>query len=100
MIAPPYFTRIIIIILLLTITGNAMATQGKINWRSIMTSDEAYTYKPKVNSKAQIKVPTVKVNAKKTTKNFMEGWKSSGVNAKRYIQRQFIKNHYKKVNNN
>ena len=48
----------------------------------------------------QVKVPTVEVKAKETTKNFMEGWKSSGVNAKRYIQRQFIKNHYKKVNNN
>jgi hypothetical protein len=57
MIAPPYFTRIIIIILLLTITGNAMATQGKINWKSIMTSDEAYTYKPKVKP---VVIPAVK----------------------------------------
>lgn len=76
-----------------------MATQGKINWKSIMTSDEAYTYKPKVNSKAQVKVPTVKVKAKETTKNFMEGWENS-INKKSWIKRQFIKNHYKKVNNN
>ena len=25
-----------------------MAKQGKTNWKSIMTSDEAYTYKPVV----------------------------------------------------
>jgi len=47
----------------------------------------------------QVKVPTVKVKAKETTKNFMEGWENS-INKKSWIKRQFIKNHYKKVNNN
>lgn len=48
----------------------------------------------------QVKVPTVEVKAKETTKNFMEGWKSSGLNLKTYTQRQFKKNVYKKINDN
>ena len=48
----------------------------------------------------QVKVPTVKVNEKETTKNFIEGWKNSALNLKTYTQRKFKKNVYKKLNNN
>jgi len=49
-----------------------MGTQGKINWKSIMTSDEAYTYKPKVKSNVQVKVPTIVVKEKEVKKSFWD----------------------------
>ena len=47
----------------------------------------------------QVKVKTFSNNKKDVAKNFMEGWDNS-INKKSWIKRQFIKNHYKKVNNN
>jgi len=41
---------LLVLILTLTLTGEVMGTQKKINWKSIMTSNEAYTYKPKVQT--------------------------------------------------
>ena len=68
------------VILITLFTNTTMAKNKKnINWRQIMTSDEAYTYTPN------------------PVKSFMTEWGKSGKNLSTFGKERWHKNIYKKL---